>query len=429
MYTNLIILNSFYNVVKKFFFENKLLLKNFSNLSFLQLFSIILPLLTYPYLIRVLGKDIFGLVVFAQSFMQYFIMFINYGFNISTTQTIALNKDDVKLKSEIISSTLILKGMLFGISILIILFLIFIIPALKNHYLLFICSITLCIQEVLFPTWYFLGMEEMKYITRINILSRSIFTVLIFVLVKDSSDFLLVPLINAIGGFVAGTYSLYILFYKKKYKFSISPFASLIHMLKNSTYYFLSNMSSIIYSNTGNIILGFNSDMGQVAFYDLGQKVLGLFKTFISIIEQTIFPNLTKTKNLFFFRKIFKITILTVVVLIIIPMFFSDNIITIIGGVEMLLAKDSFRIILLSAIPIVVSTFYGHILLLVWNKKESFLKLKVFSLISYLTLLFFTNTFYELNALSLSILFFINELFISLVSYVYSNRVISKSVI
>lgn len=414
--------------LKRVFSNNKLLLKNFSNLSFLQLFSIILPLLTYPYLIRVLGKDTFGLVIFAQSLMQYFIMFINYGFNISSTQIIALNKDNVKLKSEIISSTLILKGILFLTSIIIVLFLVGTISSLKDHYLLFIFSTTLCIQEVLLPVWYFLGMEEMKYITRINILSRLIFTLLIFILIENSSDYLLVPLINATGGFIAGVYSLYILFYQKKYKFVILPLKNLLLTLKKSTYYFVSNMSTIIYSNTGNLILGFASNMGEVAFYDLGQKVLGLFKTFISTIEQTIFPNLTKTKNFYFFKNVFKITLLIVAIIVFMTLLFSEFLITLIGGIEMLPAKKSFVIIVVSALPHVVSTFYGHILLLVWSKKESFLRLKIISFLSYFILVTFCFIFYEFNVITLSVLFFTNELFISMVSYVYSNKIIKKSV-
>ena len=404
--------------------KHKLLLRNFSNLSFLQLFNIILPLLTYPYLIRVLGKDVFGLVVFSQSFMQYFIMFINYGFNISSTQAIALNKDNVKIKSEVISSTLILKGILFLISIILILILVLIIPSLKNHYLLFIFSITLCIQEVLFPTWYFLGMQEMKYITRINILSRTMFTILIFFLVKTSSDYLLVPLISAAGGLIAGAYSLYILFYEKKYNFVILSRTSLFNTLKNSTYYFTSNMSSVIYSNTGNIILGFTGNMVQVGFYDIGQKVLGLFKNFISVIEQTIFPNLTVTKNLIFFRSIFKITLTITSLMLIAPLMFADNLINLIGGVDMLPAIESFRIILLSAIPFVISIFYGHILLLAWDRKEIFLKLKIVALISYSILVIICIKFYEINAVSISVVYLLNEIFVALICLVISKRLI-----
>ena len=404
--------------------KHKLLLRNFSNLSFLQLFNIILPLLTYPYLIRVLGKDVFGLVVFSQSFMQYFIMFINYGFNISSTQAIALNKDNVKIKSEVISSTLILKGILFLISIILILILVLIIPSLKNHYLLFIFSITLCIQEVLFPTWYFLGMQEMKYITRINILSRTMFTILIFFLVKTSSDYLLVPLISAAGGLIAGAYSLYILFYEKKYNFVILSRTSLFNTLKNSTYYFTSNMSSVIYSNTGNIILGFTGNMVQVGFYDIGQKVLGLFKNFISVIEQTIFPNLTVTKNLIFFRSIFKITLTITSLMLIAPLMFADNLINLIGGVDMLPAIESFRIILLAAIPFVISIFYGHILLLAWDRKEIFLKLKIVALISYSILVIICIKFYEINAVSISVVYLLNEIFVALICLVISKRMI-----
>ena len=76
--------------------RNKTLIQNFSYLSALRIFNMILPLITYPYLIRVLGKEIYGLVVFAQAIVNYLVMLVSFGFNISATKEVSVYRNDEK---------------------------------------------------------------------------------------------------------------------------------------------------------------------------------------------------------------------------------------------------------------------------------------------------------------------------------------------
>ena len=76
-----------------FFFEklmrNKTVLVNFSYLSILQIFTIVFPLLTYPYLLRVVGLELYGVLVFAQTIISYVSLVINFGFNMSGARNVA----------------------------------------------------------------------------------------------------------------------------------------------------------------------------------------------------------------------------------------------------------------------------------------------------------------------------------------------------
>lgn len=72
------------------------LIRNFSYLSLLQVFNLILPLIVYPYLIRVLGKETYGLVVFAQSLVFYLVILVGFGFNISATKEVSIHRNDSK---------------------------------------------------------------------------------------------------------------------------------------------------------------------------------------------------------------------------------------------------------------------------------------------------------------------------------------------
>ena len=88
------------------------ILQNLSYISVLHLFNMLIPLLSYPYLIRVLGKETYGIIIFAQAIVGYFVILIGFGFNISATKEISINRDDKKKVSEIVSSVLIIKGIL-----------------------------------------------------------------------------------------------------------------------------------------------------------------------------------------------------------------------------------------------------------------------------------------------------------------------------
>ena len=89
--------------------KNKKLLENFLSLNVLQIISYIFPLITLPYLSRVLGADKFGLVFFAYSLGQYFIIFTDFGFLNSVSIEVSINRDNKDKLSHIFSSILYLK--------------------------------------------------------------------------------------------------------------------------------------------------------------------------------------------------------------------------------------------------------------------------------------------------------------------------------
>ena len=176
------------NKLKKIIRDNISVLYNFSYLSALQIFNIVAPLIAYPFLIRVLGTNNFGLVIYAQSIISYFVILVTFGFNISATKKVSLHRNNLKKLGEVVSNVLIIKTILLLISLIILEVFLYLTNQNFDSVILFNLVMWMCVYEVIFPQWYFQGIEQMKYITYITLIIRIIFLGMIFIIIKSPDD-------------------------------------------------------------------------------------------------------------------------------------------------------------------------------------------------------------------------------------------------
>lgn len=400
----------------------KTLIQNFSYLSVLQIFNMLVPLFTYPYLIKVLGKETYGLVVFAQAIVAYLVIVVGFGFNISATREISIHRDSKEKLSEIVSSILIIKGILFLLCSIILGCLLIFISKAHGYEYLFLFSLWACLNEVIFPIWYFEGIEQMRYITYVTLLSRLIFLGLIFIWINSAMDYLYVPIIYGIGALAAGGIALIMVFGKHKIQFKWQSIQTLKYYIKDSIPIFISNVSIVLYVNTNKVIIGSFLGMGELAYYDLAEKITSILKIPQSILSQTLFPKVNNDKDIQFIKKIFFFSIIFHCFLVLLLILLSEQIVIALGGKQMLQAIWVVNLLALSIPFIIASNFFGILILIPFGYKKIFSTIIISSGIIYGLFIFMLNFTIGFSITTITSSTIFTEIFVASSMYYYIKK-------
>ena len=359
--------------------EYQVLRSNFISLTMLQTANYILPLITLPYLVKTLGVEYFGLLAFATATITYFGILTDYGFNLTATKEISIHREDNKRVIEIFSAVMSIKFILLLISFAILLLLISIVDKFSEHWEIYLLTFGTVVGQVLFPVWFFQGMEKMKYITYLNLLSKSIFTTAIFIFVQDKSDFFLVPLLLSIGAIVSGVISLYIIYKEFHISFKIESKETLKEYLLDGWHVFLSRFYLSLYTTTNILLLGLMTNNIAVGYYSIAEKIVVAIGGLFDPINQTIYPYLARkyreSFNLFvkFLKKVSTLFIVVSSTFVLFGEFFVEELIILINGeinqhIVMLLSIFLLRIFVMPFGALLSNT------LIIMERKREFIK-------------------------------------------------------
>lgn len=341
--------------------DKKRLLSNFISLSALQAVTYILPLLTMPYLVRVLGVGRYGKVMFAQAFVMYFVVLVDYGFTLSATREVSIHRDDKEKLTQIYSSVMIIKAVLIAVSFCILLLVVFSFDKFRCDWKLHFFTFGLVIGQALFPVWYFQGVERMKYITIINILSKVIFTILIFVVIRTPEDYFFVPVVNSLGMIVAALLSLWIIHKQFGQIFAFQKIAIIVGHFKESTQFFLSRVSLSLYTASNVFVLGLILNTTMVGYYSIAETLYKGLQSLYSPIVTTLYPYVAKQKNISLFKKIFTFTVIGNVAVIAILAISAKTLFALLFGVGYTLSSVYvFYILLIASLVVVPSIMMGY---------------------------------------------------------------------
>ncbi len=351
--------------------ERQAVLNNFAFLSALQVITYVMPILMLPYLFRVIGPDKFGLLAFAQAFIQYFMILTDYGFNVSATREISVHHQDPHAAHRVFYAVMTIKVILVIVSALLLMTAIHFVPKFELDWKVYVYSFGVVIGNALFPHWFFQGIEKMKPIADLNIFGGALSAGLIFVLIKSPQDYLLVPLIQSAVSITTGLWGQYLVLRIVKVPVRLPTFSEIKKELMSGFYVFLSIVAINAYTTTRIFAVGFFLNNTITGFYAAGEKIAGLFQTFPLVpFSQALFPRLSKIyqKNkeraLEFMEKIQRITINVSLICLPLGFIFAPFIVRVLCGRPYEETILSFRILLLGVLFVGSNAFRVQFLLI-----------------------------------------------------------------
>ena len=404
----------------------KTLVKNFTSLSVLQITNYLFPLITLPYLVRVLGPEKYGLVNFAMAFVAYFVTICDYGFNLSVTKQISVNRTDKNKIDEIFSSVIFSK-IIFGIiSSIILLIITFSIDRFSKDANIYFLSFGFVIGNILFPIWFFQGIENMKFITLITFAARLVGTVMIFLIIKDVIDYPFLILIYSLVSIMIGVAGLLISILKFKISIKLPGFSEIVFQLREGLQIFVSTLAINLFTTTNIFLLGILVNDTAVGYYSAADKIRAAAQNILPTITQTVFPHIniilsesyekfvSFIKNLLRYQSLISLTISLVLYL------FAEEIVLLILGNKYPASIPVLKI--LSVLPLLSSftTIFTVNILIPLNLKNDFMKtFLVAGIISILTAIILVPILEESGT---AIAYVLAELTAALLSLWFVNR-------
>ena len=274
----------------------KRIIKNFFSLSGLQIANYVFPFITLPYIVRVIGPEKYGTLNFAQALLGYLNLLIMYAYDLSATREISTHRYDNRQVSKIFFTVISARLFLFCVSSLIFCGLVVGIPKVRNEFILYLYVFLANLGVALFPTWFYQGMERLSKVAVYNFCIKLIFTLAVFILVRNEHDYAMIPLSTCIGQIFIGVWALYDAMKIGQLNFVRIYFRDVIQSLQRGLKLFLSNVVINLYTTSNTVILGFLATELSVGYFTAASKLMLMVNAiFLSPLSQTMYPVFGKT--------------------------------------------------------------------------------------------------------------------------------------
>lgn len=337
--------------------DGKTLVRNFGFLSVLEVTTKIFPLITLPYLARVLGVECFGVLAIGTAVVAYFQSVTNYSFEYRSVRDAARVRGSIEDFSKIVSLTFFSKALLMLLSILLLSLLTCTIPFMRQHAAVIWFTFLIIPSCVLNTDWVFQALEDMKYITIRSVSARLLFTVLVFVLIKSPDDYLMQPILTAFGSLVPCLWGIAVL--RKKYgvRFYCPKLAESLRMLREGFNLFVTLFLPTIYTQLNTLLLGTYNGKAATGIYSGGTRFTSLSYSLFQIVSRTFYPFFARRMDK---HKLYvKFTMLVALCISLVFFFFAKPLVHVFLGQEFYETIKVLRIVAFTPIAVALMNCYG----------------------------------------------------------------------
>lgn len=357
--------------------------KQFLNLSvygFGQLFNLVTPLLVVPYIVGICGEENFGKSAVGMALCFFLMVFIDYGSDLVGIREVSINRDNKEVLQNLFSTTMAAKLVLLITVMLLMIIAIYSIPFFAVEKKLFLFQLTVLVGQFLNPTWFLQGVENVKWITISNIISKVIYLLCIFLIIKSEQDYVYINLFWGLGMMLSNGSFLYLII--KKYNFSFKHIQGndILRFLKKDFNIFTSQIFFSSQMFLPVILISYFGSNLMAGQYKIVEQVILIFKTYILLFFNFVFPKvcflLEKNKqNGINNWKLFNgLNFIFITLSMVVIYFFSYDIVAYFNPTNRYVLSNLLQIAVLYPIVFAISTPLKQ-LVLAWNYRKFYVNL------------------------------------------------------
>ncbi|HBI6967436.1 flippase [Clostridium perfringens] len=322
----------------------------------LKVSALIFPLITLPYITRILGATGNGKVAFAISIVSYFSMFAQLGIPTYGIRVCAQKRENKEELTKTVHELLLLNIISATISYIMLFCCIIFIPTFQENKILILINSVSIFLNMIGIDWFYQATEQYRYITIRNLVFKSLGVIFMFLLIHNSEDYIIYGALTVLSS--AGS-NIFNIIHSRKYLIN-KKFEkyNLRQHLKPIFYFFSVSVAVSIYTNMDTVMLGFMNTDQQVGFYNIATKIKMLLITMITALGSVLLPRISYylsqgNKKQFYYLLTKSLHFMLILVLPITTFFvlFSRDIIYILGGDKYAPAIMTMRIILFTLLP------------------------------------------------------------------------------
>lgn len=316
---------------------------NVAMLYMMNIAKLVFPLITLPYLTRVLSVECYGVVSYVKATMVYAQLVVDFGFMLSGVKSVTEARDDMEKVGRITGNIVLAKGMLSLAALAGIITVAFFIDILRENFLYTVLAFIPIALSVLLFDFLFRGLEQMHVIAIRYVIMKSISVALTLVLVKGNGDILWIPVLDILSSLVA---IILTLIEVKKLGIKISfveSFKGSLAALKVSGVYFISEAATTVFGAFNTILVGIFMNETDVAYWAVCLQLVSAVRAMYTPINNGIYPQMIKRKDIGIIKKVVKVFLPVVTIGCIIVMVFAKPILVIAGSSKYAAAAPVMR--------------------------------------------------------------------------------------
>lgn len=265
-------------------------LENYSFMTALNVVSALISFFIYPYVVYRTGKDAFGVYPYALAYVLIFQTIIDFRFGTPSAKNIVLHRDDPAGKEYILSQVFTAKSLLWTLCTIVFLTMLCWMPGIRDNRLIFIATYLQTPASVLFPTWYFQGIKQMRTVTYINLTCKLLAVPIILLCVRSAETLWVYAFVNSMALIIGGIVAMFIIRYRDGLHIRLLPIRTLGGLFHEGLPFFLTGITEQLKEGFITVLIRHAFGFGDVTLYDIARKIVAIPMMFTSTINDALFP-------------------------------------------------------------------------------------------------------------------------------------------